>query len=108
MHLLTRIVAFGAGLVVGAGGLYVCLRAEHVFPEQIASAHANEPTVISLPTVVPARVVDDDVHRLMLHDLAMPISGVKSGDLHDSFASPRPGRKTHEAIDIPAPRGTPV
>jgi len=40
-------------------------------------------------------------------DLAVPVKGVDRGDLQDSFADSR-GRVPHEAIDIPAPRGTPV
>ena len=105
MHFVTRMVAFGAGLVVGAGGLYLCLRAEHRFPQVTASAQAAEAPMIPAP---PVKAADDDFHRLMLHDLASPISGMKPETLEDSFASPRPGKKTHEAIDIPAPRGTPV
>ena len=37
----------------------------------------------------------------------MPIAGLHPSDLRDSFAEARGGRR-HEAIDILAPRGTPV
>ncbi|MGA7616001.1 MAG: M23 family metallopeptidase [Thermoanaerobaculia bacterium] len=39
--------------------------------------------------------------------LVLPVEGVSVTDLRDSFNAPRSGH-LHEAIDIPAPRGTPV
>jgi peptidoglycan LD-endopeptidase LytH len=41
--------------------------------------------------------------------LVMPVEGAKSADLRDSFEEKRGGgSRRHEAIDIAAPRGTPV
>lgn len=37
----------------------------------------------------------------------MPLPGLDLGDLRDSFAEER-GRRLHEALDVLAPRGTPV
>ena len=39
--------------------------------------------------------------------LVSPIAGITPKDLHDTFDEQRDGKK-HEAIDIMAPRGTPV
>ncbi len=39
--------------------------------------------------------------------LLIPIAGVKPSDLRDTYGDPRSGH-AHEAIDIMAPRGTPV
>src|ERR1700745_1677129 len=39
--------------------------------------------------------------------LAMPIAGVDPEELEDTFNEVHSGHK-HEALDIPAPRGTPV
>jgi murein DD-endopeptidase MepM/ murein hydrolase activator NlpD len=38
----------------------------------------------------------------------MPVAGADAQSLSDSFHAARSGRRTHHAIDIPAPRGTPV
>jgi murein DD-endopeptidase MepM/ murein hydrolase activator NlpD len=40
--------------------------------------------------------------------MLIPVEGVDPGDLRDSFHSPRSGGRTHHAIDISAPLGTPV
>ncbi|HEV2007337.1 MAG TPA: M23 family metallopeptidase [Burkholderiales bacterium] len=38
----------------------------------------------------------------------IPVSGIKASQLSDTFAQARGGGRAHDAIDIPAPRGTPV
>jgi murein DD-endopeptidase MepM/ murein hydrolase activator NlpD len=40
-------------------------------------------------------------------DLIVPVAGVQPKDLLDTFDEPRDSRR-HHALDIPAPRGTPV
>ena len=40
--------------------------------------------------------------------LVVPVVGIEPDDLRDSFTSPRSGGRTHNAIDIAAPRGTPI
>ncbi len=50
---------------------------------------------------------EQGVETLRDRDLEMPVDGVDPGDLRDTFADGR-GSRTHEAIDIMAPRHTPV
>ena len=45
---------------------------------------------------------------LASHDLILPVAGVSPDQLQDSFNAPREGNRFHHAIDIMAPRGTPV
>lgn len=40
--------------------------------------------------------------------LIIPVAGVKSGQLYDTYTHARSGGRTHDAIDIIAPEGTPV
>jgi murein DD-endopeptidase MepM/ murein hydrolase activator NlpD len=45
--------------------------------------------------------------ELLVRNLAMPVTGVDPGTLQPTFHSPR-GAREHEALDILAPKGTPV
>jgi len=40
--------------------------------------------------------------------LLVPVQGVAAGDLHDTFGDARGSERSHEALDIMAPAGTPV
>ena len=41
-------------------------------------------------------------------DLIIPVAGVRPDQLRDTFSEARSEGRVHDAIDIPAPRGTPV
>ncbi|WP_255429367.1 M23 family metallopeptidase [Ramlibacter albus] len=52
---------------------------------------------------------DPEGERLLSQrTLSMPVLGVAPTSLHDMFNDKRGGSRPHEAIDIMAPRGTPV
>jgi murein DD-endopeptidase MepM/ murein hydrolase activator NlpD len=42
------------------------------------------------------------------HGLIIPVAGVRAEQLRDTFADARSDGRVHDAIDIPAPKGTPV
>jgi murein DD-endopeptidase MepM/ murein hydrolase activator NlpD len=56
-----------------------------------------------------ANVVSDaDLAYLRGRALAMPVAGANAARVPASFTEPRSGGRVHEAVDIMAPRGTPV
>ena len=62
---------------------------------------------VAAPAPNPRRVGDTTTTSFP-HDLSMPVAGVDTRKLHDNFSETRGGTRPHEAIDILAPRGTPV
>jgi murein DD-endopeptidase MepM/ murein hydrolase activator NlpD len=77
-------------LVAGAAGALIWLAGGGVAGAQPGSAGPEEGTVL-----------------LAARGIAMPIEGVRGLALQDTFTDRRTGG-SHEALDIPAPRGTPV
>ena len=62
---------------------------------------------VDVRTADPARDAPDDLARLRARRLTIPVAGVTASELRDTFTEAR-GAGRHEAIDIVAPRGTPV
>src|SRR5215203_7459363 len=66
---------------------------------------APPPPSVSLATpAMSANVVEDLRHR----GLTLPVQGLKRDDLRDTFNETRGSSRRHEALDVLAPRNTPV
>jgi peptidoglycan LD-endopeptidase LytH len=130
------ITLFGTGFALGAVSLYVALAwngglmppagpGQRVLPPAPPAA-APEPR--ATPSTVPGDSTDvadtpfapaidlsrpslgpevSDLSRLQSRELLFPVPGFDVKSLRDDFAEKR-GDRVHEAIDILAPRGTPV
>jgi len=93
--------AFAVGFAAGMLTLGVL-----VWRSGTGNAHASgPPPEVAMPKAIP----DASPKRegTTPPRLAMPITGVDPRKLPDTFNEGRAGH-THEALDIPAPRGTPV
>jgi peptidoglycan LD-endopeptidase LytH len=53
-------------------------------------------------------IASGDVGELLAKNLLVPVAGMERSKLRSSYGDPRSGGRRHEAIDILAPRGTPV
>ncbi len=89
-HRWRKPLAIGALLVVSAGVVIGALL---------------QPAV-TLATPAPADI--SDLARLRARDLGIPVLGFSAAQLTDNFTQARAGGAEHEALDIMAPRGTPV
>lgn len=94
-------LTFIAGLAAGAAGIYLG-GGPRVVP---ALASVKPPAVAPQ---VEIHVFDRDLTALLRRPLLFPLAHVDPALLEDTFSDPRPGRKMHEALDIPAKRGTPI
>ena len=90
-------VSFLIGCVFGATAILMWV--EETGAGQMAQAADS-------PAQIPPSVRNDGVVRNDL--LHLPIAGIRAEDLRSDFNEPRSGGRRHEAIDIRAPRGTPV
>jgi len=66
----------------------------------------NEPLVPADVDPDAARMSDTDYLRS--RHLVVPVAGANMGKVEDSYFEPRDGDRTHRALDILAPRGTPI
>jgi murein DD-endopeptidase MepM/ murein hydrolase activator NlpD len=70
------------------------------------AAGKPEPAAVAIAGSVPSPDVSSTLRE---RELLMPVDGIRPGDLRDTFSDRRGGgSRSHEALDIMAPRGTPV
>jgi peptidoglycan LD-endopeptidase LytH len=87
-----------AGLLAGAA-LFAALAVLHLVR---GGALDDAPSLTT--TEFPAPPPPD----LLARDLVFPVRGIDPGSLVDTFTAPRGSARVHNAVDIMAPRGTPV
>ena len=74
----------------------------------LARTPAPEPPPVATTGVAREVARDEAAGVLRERDLEVPVEGVDDDDLHDTFDDRRGVGRVHEALDIMAPRGTPV
>jgi len=138
------LMTFVLGVLVGAGGLFVLLRAVPDDPAPVVATAPAAPAGGAAPAGVPASQIDPqlpgppviqtdlsesdlplrpaysavspeaakspaDAAASAVHGkLLVPVQGIKLATLSDTFDQPRGNERHHEALDIMAPKGTPV
>ena len=99
-----------------------CTRPALYYPDPVPASEApraSKPTATSRPAKPSGVAVPDatvgvvgsnasDVDYLFSRHLLVPVAGADMSKVGDSFDEPRDGGRTHRAIDILAPRGTPI
>jgi len=74
-------------------------------PETHAVLEAPRP---GPPAPAPPIVSDGEMGELRSRGLAVPVQGIAPDDIVSNFDDSRGGERKHEALDLLAPRGTPV
>ena len=80
-------------------------------PVVAAPEPATRPVVLAGAPTKPGRNAvseEEAVDYLMARGMEIPVAGRTVKDLEDTFDAGRDGGRTHRALDILAPRGTPV
>lgn len=110
----------GAGIVFTACGRLAPKDQNGNLPQNtnLAIVRENSPTPTPSPIIViektpesnvaPPQPVDPNSTALLIDNLIIPVEGIKSGELQDTFKDARSEGRVHDAIDIMAPGGRPV
>lgn len=73
----------------------------------LSAGAAPGEVALAYPRVQAPPATTDDLDALRARELVLPVAGFDRGSLRDDFADARKGH-AHEALDMLAPRGTPV
>jgi peptidoglycan LD-endopeptidase LytH len=66
------------------------------------------PAVAAAAVMAPTTIAADPLEDLRRRHLTLPVQGLRREELRDTFEEMRGGSRRHEALDIAAPRHTPV
>ena len=79
---------------------------------EVKPTKEEEPRPVAPPTAAvvapPPAVSGAAVEDLRLRSLTLPVQGIKRDELRDNFNEMRGSGRRHEALDVLAPRNTPV
>lgn len=99
------VMIFPAGAAVVTGPL---VQAAPSLAVDVKPTKKEEPAPVTSPAaptpVMTANALDD----LRGRQLTLPVKGIKPGDLRNTFDELRGSSRRHEALDVLAPRNTPV
>jgi murein DD-endopeptidase MepM/ murein hydrolase activator NlpD len=76
--------------------------------QPVARTTAPSPADLTPVAVDPNAALLSDTDYLRSRHLVVPVAGADMSRVDDSYFEPRDGDRTHRALDILAPRGTPV
>jgi murein DD-endopeptidase MepM/ murein hydrolase activator NlpD len=93
-------------LLLLAFGVTGCAR--QVYSSAPAPVESRPAPVAAKPVAIDPVSSTEAVDYLLARGILIPVAGVSVGQLHDSFDEGRDGARVHRALDIMAPRGTPV
>jgi murein DD-endopeptidase MepM/ murein hydrolase activator NlpD len=120
--MLRIVLVFLAGVLVGANAVYYLMTRQRVeVPASSTPTVVEQPAVIENTAVRPATTAQPSVSAPASATLSSPVPAIPSpaglivpvqgmgvSQLSDTYTATRSEGRTHEAIDIMAPRGTPV
>jgi len=71
---------------------------------------ASPPATLQVPrrSTPTEEIASPEQRMLDARQLAVPVQGIRTSQLHDNFSDSRSRGRKHKALDIMAPRGTPV
>ncbi len=106
------VLIFGAFLIVaGFRRVWLWLQPQVAFPAQVQPLVTPAPTIPAPATVAPSKAAEEPSTQPLTEakipaglKLIIPVQGIKPEQLRDTFNDARSAGRTHNAIDIMAPR----
>jgi murein DD-endopeptidase MepM/ murein hydrolase activator NlpD len=74
----------------------------------VSGPAADRRPALATAVMVPSARMGAAIQRLRERNLEIPVAGVSPSKIEDSFTAARDGERVHNAVDILAPRNTPI